>query len=170
MKKAIYLLMVCAGVLLASCEKDEIGGTATQALAGEWYVTVDAVDANGAVLYEDVFGIGRNVVNTYNTAANIPTEMYMDDLGNIWEYKIKMKSDINTLTFSTDGAVSNEYYDSKVTIDGGKVLLGAATSPHGTPVDSIVYYVTFSDDDNIPGAYAKLKFSGYRYTGLVVDE
>ena len=33
MKKAIYLLMLGVGVMFASCEKDEIGGTATEALA-----------------------------------------------------------------------------------------------------------------------------------------
>lgn len=170
MKKAIYLLMMCAGVLLASCEKEEIGGTATRALAGEWNVTVDGVDASGTVLYEDVFGLGHQVINTYNTAANIPSEIYMDDLGNIWEFKVRMKSDINALTFSTEGAVSNESYESKVTIEGGKILLGAATTPHGTPADSIVCYVTFSDDENAPEAYAKLKISGYRYTGLASDE
>ena len=43
----------------ASCEKDEVGGTATQALAGEWYVTVDAVDANNNVTALDPYEIGR---------------------------------------------------------------------------------------------------------------
>lgn len=170
MKKAIYLLIVCAGMLLSSCEKDEIGSTATKALAGEWYVTVDGVDANGAVLYEDVFGLGHTMLYTYNTAANIPTEMYVDDAGNFWEYKVKVKSDINALAFHTEGAAANEAYDCDVTIESGKVLPGAATTPHGTPADSIVFYVAFSDDDNIPAAYSKLKVAGYRYTGLVQDE
>ena len=98
MKKVIYLLMMCAGVLLSSCEKDEIGGTATEALAGEWTVTVDAVDGSGNVVEEDFFGLGRVMLNTYNTAANLPTEMYVDDLGNFWEYKVKVQSDVNTLT------------------------------------------------------------------------
>lgn len=170
MKKAIYLLMMCAGVLLASCEKDEIGGTATEALAGEWYVTVDGVDANGEVLYEDVFGVGHTLLYTYNTAANVPTEMYVDDAGNFWEYKVKVDSDVNALTFSTEGAVANEAYECDVTIESGKVLPGAATTPHGTPADSIVFYVTFSDDENVPSAYSKLKVAGYRYTGLAQDE
>ena len=64
MKKVIYLLMMCAGVLLSSCEKDEIGGTATEALAGEWTVTVDAVDGSGNVVEEDFFGLGRVMLNT----------------------------------------------------------------------------------------------------------
>lgn len=49
MKKLIYLCMAILCMTFASCEKDEVGGTATQALAGEWYVTVDAVDANNNV-------------------------------------------------------------------------------------------------------------------------
>ena len=172
MKKVIYLLMMCAGVLLSSCEKYEIGGTATEALAGEWTVTVDAVDGSGNVVEEDFFGLGRVMLNTYNTAANLPTEMYVDDLGNFWEYKVKVQSDVNTLTFATSGAATNEVGDPiNVTIDGGKILPGAATTPHGTPADSIVYYVSFSDDE-YPAqyGYAKYKVSGYRYTGLAVDD
>ena len=67
MKKVVYLLIMAAGLALASCEKDEVGNTATKALAGEWYVTVDGVDASGAVLYEDVFGLGHTMLYTYNT-------------------------------------------------------------------------------------------------------
>lgn len=87
MKKVVYLLIMAAGLALASCEKDEVGNTATKALAGEWYVTVDGVDASGAVLYEDVFGLGHTMLYTYNTAANVPTEMYVDDAGNVWNIK-----------------------------------------------------------------------------------
>ncbi|WP_418696339.1 lipid-binding protein [Bacteroides sp.] len=169
MKRVIYLLMMCAVVLLTSCEKDDIENTATKALAGEWYVTVDGVDADGKVLYEDAFNLGHKMLYTYNTAANVPTEMYVDDMKNFWEYKVRVKSDVKALTFATEGAVPNERYDCDVTIEGGKVLLGAATTPHGTPADSIVFYVTFSDDTNIP-LYAKLKVAGYRYTGLAEDE
>jgi len=170
MKKAIYLLM-CAGVLLfaSSCEKDKIGETATKALAGEWNVTVDAVDQSGTVLEKDVYGTGYMMLYTYNTAANVPSEMYIDDQGNFWEYKVKVKSDVNALTFKTEGAVGNEYYDCKVTIEEGKILPGAAITPSGVPADSVVFYVTFSDDDYIPGTYAKLKVAGYRYTGLAAD-
>ncbi len=170
MKKVIYLLTMCAGVLLSSCEKDEIGKTSTEALAGEWYVTVDGADESGAVVLQDPFGLGHSLLYTFNTAANIPTEMYVSDEGNFWDYKVKVKSDINALTFSTAGSVANENYDCNVTIEGGKVLLGAATTPHGTPADSIVFYVTFSDDEYIPALWSKMKVSGYRYTGFAQDE
>ena len=73
MKKLIYFACMLAGLfMMTSCEKDEIGGTATQSLAGEWYVVADAVDANGNIVYEDFWG-ERFLVNTYNTAANTAT-------------------------------------------------------------------------------------------------
>lgn len=173
MKKVIYSFIMLAAVALTSCEKDEIGGTATEALAGEWYVTADWADDNGDVVMEDPFGAGQFIVNTYNTAANVPTEMWLDDLGNYWEFKVKIASDINALTFKTNGAVKDVYNDIDVTIEGGKILPGAATTPHGTPADSIVFYVSFSDDyANYQQAYGytKYKFSGYRYTGLASDD
>lgn len=166
-KHIIGLLFSLLVFVLAGCEKDEIGGTATEALAGEWYVTVDAADESGNVFAEDYYGMGKIHMNTYNTAANVPTEMYVDDIGNFWYFKVRVQSDINALTFATNGAVANESYEGcDVTIDGGKVLPGAGITPHGTPADSIVFYVAFSDDD--PGI--KYKVSGIRYTGLAQDD
>ena len=43
MNKHIIWLFTLLVFVLAGCEKDEIGNTATEALAGEWKVTVDAV-------------------------------------------------------------------------------------------------------------------------------
>ena len=93
--------MLAVSMVFTSCEKDEIGGTATEALAGEWYVTVDAVDASGNVVGEDFFGLGRVMMNTYNTAANNANEIWVDDCGNFWEFKVKASADINILTFQT---------------------------------------------------------------------
>ena len=171
MKKAIYLLLMAVCAVMTSCEKEEIGGTATQALAGEWYVTADAVDKYGNVLEEDFFGIGHFHVNTYNTAANVPNEIWVDDLGNFWEFKVKASADVNNCTFSTPDSVANAYYDCKVLIEGGKILPDAATTPHGTAADSIVFYVSFNDDtcpENF--GFAKYRISGYRYTGLASDD
>jgi hypothetical protein len=174
MKKTIYLLMGLAGLLFTSCEKDEIGGTATEDMAGEWYVTVDAVDASGNVVYsgEDLFGMDPFMLNTYNTASNASDKLYVDDRGNFWEFKARANCDIKSLTFQTSGGVANESYDGcDVTITGGKILPKAATTPHGTPADSIVFYVSFSDD-TYPDmlGYANYKISGYRYTGLTSDD
>ena len=172
MKKAIYLVMVaCIGVLFASCEKDEIGGTATEALAGEWELTVDAVDDAGNVVMTDPFGVGVMLGLTYNTTDNVADKLYVSDLGNFWDYTVVVNADCNNLTFSSNGAVPNEAYDCMVNIEGGRMLPGAATTPSGRPADSLVYYVSF-DDDDYPAAYgySKYKVSGYRRTGFAADE
>lgn len=101
----------------------------------------------------------------------MPNEIWVDDLGNFWEFKVKANADVNALTFHTPDSTANAYYDCKVLIEGGKILPGAATNPHGTAADSIVFYVSF-DDDTYPAYYgfAKYKISGYRYTGLASDD
>ncbi len=171
MRKVIYLLMMCAGVLLTSCEKEEIGGTATKALAGEWVVTVDQVDEAGNLVHKDLFGVGHFLLNTFNTAANVPTEMWLDDNGGFWEFKVKVDTDCKALTFKTNTPQTDIINGCEVKLDGGKVLLNAATTPSGMPADSIVFYVSF-DDDSYGSAYgyAKHRFSGYRYTGFAADE
>ena len=166
MKKAIYVLMLCVGAVFSSCEKDEIGGTATEALAGEWQLTVDLVDDAGNVVMTDPYGMGVILGITYNTTDNVPDKMYVSDLNQFWKYRVVVNCDCNSLTFSTDGEVQNEIYDCMVNIEGGKMLPGAATTPSGMPADSLVYYVSFSDDE--PGA--RYKVAGYRRTGFAADE
>jgi hypothetical protein len=120
---------------------------------------------------DDLFGMGHFMLNTYNTAANVANQLYVDDRGNFWEFKVRVQSDADALTFQSNGPVANESYDCDVTIEDGKILPGAATNPHGTAADSIVFYVSFSDDA-YPAAYgyAKYRISGYRYTGLTSDD
>jgi len=93
MKKVLYMaasLLVCITIL--SCSKEEVGGTATESMAGQWYCTIDAVDENGNIITqaldgspnkgEDYFGLeGRTLVLTYNTAANDPTKMWVNIMG-----------------------------------------------------------------------------------------
>ncbi len=164
-------MLMFAGVMFTACEKNQPGGTATQALAGEWYVMVDAVNDSGVPIEggEDFFGIGRIHVNTYNTVANIPTEMWVDDMTNFWEFKSVVNSDVEALTFSAENA-ANAYYDCNVTIEGGRVIPRGTINPHGTPADSIIFYVKFSDDD-YPATYghSKYRISGLRYTGFESD-
>ena len=133
MKKILFFAALMMTTLFASCSKDEIGGTATQATAGDWYVTVDAVDENGNVFVDsdgdawyDPFGKGRFTVLTYNTAANIPTEMIIEDMGNFWDFKVRVACDQQSLTFQTNTTENNnmvaDYEDINVTISGGKIL------------------------------------------------
>ena len=177
MKKVLYFAALLFGLTLTSCEKEEMGGTATEATAGQWYVTVDAADENGNLVegLEDLFGLGRVVMLTYNTSANNPNEMIVDDIANFWEFKVKVACDQQALTFQTNTTENNNlvagYEDINVTISGGKILPQAGRQNNGSPADSIVFYVSFSDD-SYPARYGykNYRVSGVRYSGLVEND
>ena len=180
MKKVLYFaaLLFCAG--LTSCEKEEIGGTATESMAGDWYVTVDAADENGNVPegYEDFFGVGRIHMITNNTAANVASELMVDDLGNFWTFRVKTVANPSDMSFASaapanaNDTINNLHGDEIwVTISGGKIIPKAARQNNGSVADSIIFYVSFSDD-SYPAAYgySKYKVSGIRYSGLVEND
>lgn len=87
MKKISYFAALLFCMTYVSCEKEDIGGTETEATAGEWYCHVDAVDENGNTIVggEDYFGDfdngGKTLILTYNTVGNSATEMWVDNLG-----------------------------------------------------------------------------------------
>ena len=165
------MILCVATALFQSCKKDEIGGTATQQTAGEWFVTADAIEADGTLLEEDFFGLGHFLVTTYNTSENTPTKMWLEDSGNFWDFKGVVNVDANALTFSGDKVVSNSGDNITFDVVNGKILKGAATTPSGMPADSIVFEIKFSDD-TYPAKYGydRYRVSGYRYTGFVNDE
>jgi hypothetical protein len=186
MKKVLYFaaLLFCVG--LTSCEKEEIGGTATESMAGKWYVTVDAVDDAGNPINggEDYFGLGGPIILlTYNTAGNSPSEMWVDDLGQLnvgamynapypsYCIKAKVSVDQASLTFKSVDAPNfgdgwQDLDAMPVTIDG-KILKGAGRQNNGSAADSIVFFVSYKNDPWYPDdGYAKYKVSGIRYSGL----
>jgi len=177
MKKILYFATLLFGLTLTSCEKDDIGGTATEATAGQWYVTVDAADENGNLVagFEDLFGLGRVIMLTYNTSANNPNEMIVSDNSTFWDFKVKVNCDQQGLTFQTTTTENNNlvagYEDINVQVTGGKILPQAGRQNNGSPADSIVFYVSFSDDD-YPAAYGykNYRVSGVRYSGLVEND
>ena len=168
---AISLLVVGA----ASCSKEEIGGTAVQEMAGEWYVMVDGVDSNGEITMEDPFGMGYFPIFTYNTNSNMATEMYVDDDDNFWGFKVIANIDYVQKTFNVSDAVmyyeedeeTGEVYPVHVDIIDGKIVTDGATSPAGYKADSISFKVVFEDDQYIGAGYwDALWVHGYRRTGL----
>ena len=190
MKKVLYFAMFlfCAG--LTSCEKEEIGGTAVESMAGQWYVTIDAVGEDGTPIEggEDYFGVGGPVILlTYNTTSNSSTEMWIDDLGqwnvgamyggNYPSYCIKAKVSVDqsNLTFKSNEAPNfadgwRTFEAMPVTIDG-KILKGAGHQKNGSVADSIVFFVSYKNDPWYPDdGYAKYKVSGIRYSGLVEND
>ena len=165
LKKYMILLLASLAFTFVACDNDtEPGGTAVEKMAGDWWVTVNAFIDGKEV--EDPFGAGHLQMSTYNTASNSETEMWLDDLGNFWEYKLKVNVNYAARTFSTTGFVDNVTYESKVKITDGKVLEKAATTPSGMPADSIVYMVQFDDDED----GLTYKVSGFRRTGFPADD
>lgn len=167
MKRHIYAIW-CALIALAlnSCSQDEPEMTATVALAGQWYVTVDLADANGNVVMEDPYGLGRMMHLTFNTSANIPTEMFVSDNGTFWDYQVRVSCDVNNLTFGNSDWAENLKSDSQVKIWNGKVVKNGGKQNNGSPADTIEYLVQFSDDED---GYV-YKVSGIRYSGLVEND
>jgi hypothetical protein len=148
--------MLILNGLLSSCSKDlpDPGGTNTQKLSGEWFVQV-TYDGNTTDYIK---------IMTYNTAANNDS-IWVDDLENFWQFKVKALGNSGNLTFATTDA-DNAYYDSKVTIANGKIIQKASTLASGAVVDSIYFEAKFNDDtDNL--TYI---FSGHMRSGFLEDE
>lgn len=163
MKKNIaykLLAVVLIFTAFSSCRKDRVvGGTEVQNLSGQWWIKFD----NGT----GPFGSSYYSFNTYNTSANSPTEMWVDDGVSFWDIKGKVKTDVSSLTFSGTNVV-NTSYDSHFTITGGKVMLGVAKAPGSkAKTDSIYFKISF-DDDNVPGTVYTA--SGYKRTGFTSDD
>lgn len=157
---------------LSSCDPEtdvEAGGTLLESMAGKWDVTVDLIDADGNVLYEDPYGIGVISIMTYNSAANNTTDLWLDDQGNFWAFKFKTLANLKDLSFvaaSTNYDPTSTYADTNdvgnAVVTNGKILPKAATNLHGMPNDSIVFDIAFDDDDP---SY-RYRISGQRYTGF----
>ncbi|WP_353183208.1 lipid-binding protein [Parapedobacter lycopersici] len=166
MKKIIGIFILLA-LIATSCQKEEkVGGTAVEAMAGEWYTTASRtyVDGDGV---EQTDSYDAHFF-TYNTAANTATEIWLDDAESFWQFKGKVNVDLNSLTFASD-AIQNEYYDMTFDVLNGKILKGAAKGPGSdAPTDSIYFEVKFSDDD--PDITAPWVISGFKKTGFLEDE
>ena len=177
MKRVFYAILALATLTLASCEKDPIGGTATEKMAGQWYVQLVAVDDQGELLYsdEDLFDLGFFHVLTFNTADNTPDSLWIANVEDFkgvglphLNYQVKAGCNLNSNTFGVENGV-NLYSGAGVKISNGKILYGAAKTPSGMPADSIVYDLSI-EGDPYAAFYGSLRVSGYRYTGLVNDD
>lgn len=169
MKKYLILLFTALSFSLTSCEETDIEaeGTAVEKMAGTWYVTWEQKNADTGK-WEDILG-GTVQLNTYNTAANVDTEMWLNE-SYLLNTPIKVSTNYGARTFSLDKETTLGVNEStwgaptiNVTISEGQVLEGAAKTPSGMPADSIVLFLNVKDD----GVY---KIAGYRRTGFAEDE
>lgn len=163
MKKIIsYIVTILVAVAATSCSKEDIPMTSTVDLAGEWMVTAYYEDGADLVPYWGPF-----MVITYNTNQDDGKELWVNDLGNFWEFSVKVPCSTSGLTFGSDQMLPNNSYDSNVKIYGGKVVFNGATTPiGGQPADAIEFKVEFDDDDDNLVYVCK----GYRRTGLAGGE
>lgn len=175
--KKIFLFTIVIALIATSCKQEyDNWYSSGYELSGEWVVTVqqsvaeyegetpDLTDIDNWE-WDDLYGTGTTTVQTYSSAANDPTELIVEDNHTFWDYKVKVDANVDAKTFEVEDAL-NLIYDCDVSILGGKVLEGVATTPSGNPADSIIFYVKFSDDAN----FTYMKVSGFRKTGLAEDE
>lgn len=152
MKKVLYLATMLLCMAFTSCQKEDIGGTATESLAGDWYLVASV---NGNPIW------GPFHLLTYNTSANNPNEIWVDDQKNFYTFKVKATGDINSLTFSAASAQNQNGDEITVNITNGKIVKNGGVQKNGSPADLLMMDVEFSDD---PGTIYHLE--GVRYSGL----
>lgn len=140
------------------------GGTSVETMSGDWYVEL-LLDG------DDVYGLGYNLLSTYNTSSNNGTQMWIDD-HELWPMKVKANVDTSTLTISGSSLENLYSYTSggvevfpMVTITNGEIIKNGATTTGGHTSDKISFNVEFSDD---PGTIYQMV--GYKRTGFLEDE
>lgn len=161
MKRYFYIITLALCVLsLGACKKEQpVGGTATQALAGEWWVQI-----GGAGDYYSI--------STYNTATNSPTQMWLNmtnfygDANNTIFGKVT--TNVADKTFSGQNVVNAGNYAGGLTftVTNAKIVTNGAVGPVSkAATDSIAFTVVFSDDPT-----TVYTMSGYKRTRFVGDD
>lgn len=180
MKKIFFIISIALAIAFVSCQKNPIEKTATVDLAGQWYVTYQAVDDAGAVIDDD-FNEGYSILLTFNTSSNSTDSIFVSDEGNHLDWKGKVPCNLGAKTFGTseelEGYIATNRHGAGITIYNGKILTAAAKTPSGMPADSIYFELKLQDDyyigfysDNGYGAYTHYVVSGFRYTGFANDD
>lgn len=166
--KKIFIALALAAATFVSCGKFEVEKTATVNLSGTWMCTVYYNDGT------DWVADAGAIFSTYNTAANVPTEIWLDDGGSAsdsryWETKLKLDCNNSARTFGKEGKEYLDIYnDVGQMVWGGKITPKGAVAPgSGSTVDKIEFYIAFADDAT-PYETA-FYVAGYRLTGYPED-
>jgi hypothetical protein len=168
MHKILFALFISVMLLVVSCTKKQpdfastqIGNTATVKMNNGWWINVSIQGQAGNLLPTPVF------FATYNTASNSPDSLWIDDLGNFWDFKVVATANYPALTFAAN-QVLNNYYADTVNITNGKILPKAGHSRAGNVTDSLYMEVTFSDD--VPAYGNTYIIAGTARTGFDEDD
>jgi hypothetical protein len=163
MKKYLYILTLCV-LALSSCKKEEVGGTAVQSLANEWYVQVTQIDAATGAILDDTDD-SYYTISTYNTSDNSPTSMWIDDSESHFGLKAKVNVDLGNKSFSVTNA-DELYTGDKVTITNGKVITDGAVGPASkAKTDAISFDLSYASEAGVI-----LRYKGYGRTRFVEDD
>ena len=163
--KPFYAIFALALVLsVSSCDLTddfEAGGTQVEEMAGDWFIKIyqdEVADAN--LLSGSFFQL-----STYNTAADLATEMFLDDHGT-WPYKGVVSVNVNNLSFNAGmGGENSEDPTLTMEVVSGQIWKGVVTAESGTTTDSIQIRMKFSDFPD-----GDVIYSGYKRTGFPEDE
>lgn len=147
-----YLLIAAVSVGFIACDDEvevDVQDMNTVAVSGQWDITVTK-----AGVVED-----HTTIHSYNTASNVVDSIYLwDDHADV---RIKVKCDIDALTFSAE-QTPNILDETKLfTITEGMIMLGKATTKGGNVTDSIRYVLNDGTDEYV--------YAGHRYTGFTED-
>ncbi len=166
MKRIIYFIVAAIAALsFSSCNPSfEVENTATVNLAGNWMCVVYYAEDGEWVPYS-----GAEFI-TYNTAENIPTQMWIDDQEGFWGTLCKIDCDADAYAFGKEGVEYDDLYNEvHQKIWGGKVTVDGAVAPGTETVcDKIEFFISFEDDEE-PYGYTYY-VAGYRRTGFPEDD
>lgn len=161
-KTGLLLLTSILSLSFISCEQTESEALESDIVAaemhGSWYVEF-LLDG------EDIYDLGHQLINTYNTSENDGSSMWINDKEHLWEFIVNCPINSSSKTFSGEALYSNvDDYEVDVTITNGKITEGGTTSLGGYTADQISFDVEFSDD-----AGSVYQVIGYRHIGYVED-
>lgn len=158
------IAVLAFGFLAIACEKDyEPDTIENYEMSGQWLVQTYF----GGTTPADVV-LGYQTILTSNTAAADGSTILIDDMENIWPFKVKASANSGNYTFNATSVENMYEYDTIpqfVTITNGKITPEGGRSLSGVTVDSIYMECEFSDD---PGNVYII--AGHYRTGFTEDE
>lgn len=157
MKKYLKYITFLFVVAFSSCDmKEEYEQINSQVMeaSGEWWIKFSKTG------YET----GYLKVLTYNTSADVATEMWLSDNGNWKNIKFKCPVDVMNLTFAGTN-LTNVSSSNKVVVKNGKIVKNGGQSTSGVVTDAISFEIELSNE---PGVVYKAE--GTRKTGFLEDE
>jgi hypothetical protein len=109
MKNLLYILVVISlAVSFTSCQDEyEVEMTEPAEFAGEWFYEVSDTEGNLYMGYSDSYH--SSTFLTYNSAANLPDEVFFDDQGVFLYFKSKFTLEGDKSGFSSSDVAINLY-------------------------------------------------------------